>query len=187
MTKSQAPTQAPKPSTESSPSALPATLPVSHPVSHQVSQWLDRYGDLLFDLCQAVLWSQPNAQIAVRAILKDLNLYSRAGKYDIHEREWVLRVACDRLRKMTTKYGRHLSSSERMMLDASLDTAGRLRQFDSYFHRLSTDDQILLLLKDKYDMPYPEIATALGIPAGSLRIQRQQALKVLEEMLWETV
>ncbi len=71
-----------------------------------------------------------------------------------------------------------------MKRDKTESVSGRLENFNAYFHRLSAKDQILLILKDKYDIPYTEIAAALSIPAGSLKVRRQQALKTLEEWLW---
>ena len=161
------------------PSAAPSTSPIDGLV--------ERYGDLLFDLCEAVLWSPTNAQLAIRAILKELGHQSSgsAPRFDEYERAWVLRVACERLRSLAHRYGRRLSPSEQIMLDASLGTDARLKQFDSYFHRLPTEDQLLLLLRDKHGLPYPEISAAMGAPEGSLKIRRQQALRTLEEWLWD--
>jgi DNA-directed RNA polymerase specialized sigma24 family protein len=79
-----------------------------------------------------------------------------------------------------------VTSQEQITLDASGNVSIRLKQFDLYFHRLIPEDQILLLLKDKYGIPYPEIATAMGIPEESLKIKRQQALRTLEEWLWSS-
>jgi DNA-directed RNA polymerase specialized sigma24 family protein len=70
------------------------------------------------------------------------------------------------------------------MLDANSNLDGRFQQFDSYLHRLPVADQILLLLRDKFGIPYTELATALGVPEGSLKLRRQQALKALEDWLW---
>ncbi len=153
-----------------------------------IQQLVDRYGDMVFDLCQAVLWSQPNAQLAFRAIVRDLRRLELAGvKYERYERPWILRVACEKLRSIAVRHGRTLSASERMMLDGALKGDARLRQFDSYFHRLRTDDQILLLLRDKYKLDYAEIAMVMGEPEGSLKMRRQHAMRALDEMLWDTV
>jgi DNA-directed RNA polymerase specialized sigma24 family protein len=47
------------------------------------------------------------------------------------------------------------------------------------------EDQILLLLRDKHGIPYSEIASALRSPEESLKVKRQQALRTLEEWLWD--
>ncbi len=152
--------------------------------SPALDHFVTLYGDLLFDLCSSVLWSPVTGQNTVRKILKTLEKTSKKSSYQRYERAWVLRVACDQLLAVAKRNGRRLTPSEQVMLDANLNTTARLRQFDSYFHKLSTDDQILLLLKDKYGLPYFEISAALNTPEDSLKIKRQQALRALEEWLW---
>lgn len=149
-----------------------------------IDHFVRSYGDLLFDLCESILSSTSNAQIAFRSILKKIRAGSRFQKYSNYERSWVLRIACDKLLNFHRQDGRKVSAEEQIILDANENLALRLKQFNSYFHRLKPEDQILLLLKDKYGIPYPEIAIAMGIPEGSLKVRRQQALRALEEWLW---
>jgi len=150
-----------------------------------IDRYVHSYGDLLFDLCESVLWSSTNAQIAFRSILKDIKRGRRFQKFGAHERSWVLKVACDRLRHLSVRHGRSVSHAERIKLDANENVANRLKHFESYFHRLPIEEKVLLLLKDKYGIPYTEIASAIGIPEGSLKVRRQQALRTLEEWLWD--
>jgi DNA-directed RNA polymerase specialized sigma24 family protein len=149
-----------------------------------LDRMVEQYGDLLFDLAQSVLWSPGNAQIALRKIFKRIRKTSPSNDFQRYERAWVLQTACRELQVFAERYGRKLTPSEQMMLDASTDPEARLRRFDSYFHRLHYDQQILLLLRDKYRLPYSEIAMALQIPESSLKLRRQQALRTLEEWLW---
>ena len=146
---------------------------------------VQRYGDLLFDLCESVLWNPTNAQIAFRSILKTLKKNLSSASYKDHERAWVLRVACQNLRGLSKDHGRLVTASEQIAADSSQNVSNRLKNFDFYFHRLPMDDQMVLLLRDKYGLPYPEIAAALRIPDASLKIRRQQSLRTLEEWLWE--
>lgn len=143
------------------------------------------YGDMLFDLCESVLWSPVNAQLAFRSILKTLRRRRSGHGYTEFERAWILQIACEKLIELSARHGRKLTSSEQIQLDSAQGVASRLKQFDSYFHRLVTEDQILMLLRDKYGMPYPEIASALGVPEPSLKMRRTQALRSLEEWLWD--
>jgi DNA-directed RNA polymerase specialized sigma24 family protein len=152
----------------------------ARPLDHLV----ETYGDLLFDLCESVLWSPANAQLAFRAILKAARPARSDRAYVAHERAWILRLACGVLRPFAERYGRKLAPSEQIMLDSMLTPERRLQQLDSYFHRLSTDDQLLLLLHDKHGLPPEEIASALGAPSGTLQLRRQQALRTLEEWVW---
>ncbi len=143
------------------------------------------YGDLLFDLCESILWSSSSAQSAFQVVLKEIRQQSlRQAAFEHYERAWVLRIACEKLRILVQKQGRRLSPSEQIMLDATLDNKTRLEHFDSYFHRLPTEDQFLLLFRDKYGLPYSEIASAMALPEGSLKTKRQQAFRALEEWLW---
>lgn len=142
------------------------------------------YGDTLFDLCESVLWSTANAQVAFRAILRRIRKLRNEGGYREYERAWVLKIACDVLVDYAAEHGRRLSPPEQVMLDATLEPTTRLKQFDSYFHRLPTSEQLVLLMRDKYGLPYAEISAVLGLPEGSLKLTRQQALRTLEEWLW---
>jgi len=153
--------------------------------AHPVDQVVATYGDVIFDLCESVLWNSTNAQLAFRKIVKELRKSSSHEQFSVHERAWVLRVSCDRLRDLAQNTSRRMTASERIESDATETTAGRLKKFDFYFHRLTLNDQFLLLLRDKYGFAYSEISTALGIPEGSLKTSRQQALRALEEWVWD--
>jgi DNA-directed RNA polymerase specialized sigma24 family protein len=146
---------------------------------------VQQYGDLLFDLCESILWSPTNAQLAFRAILREIKSTQEKNKYTEYERPWVLRIASKKLLEIANKHGRRLTPSEQIMLDATLKFDARIKQFDSYFHRLSAEDQLLLLLRDKFGLSYQEIASATGIPEGSIKMRRQQSLRTIEEWLWE--
>lgn len=167
--------------------SLPKFLAATPTRSPLVDKVIDQYGDLVFDLCATVLWSPSSAQLAFRAILKEIRRIKPQEAYETYERAWILRIACEKLRQMVRRHGRRLSPSEQILLDATLNVQSRLKQFDSYFHRLATEDQILLLLKDKYKLPYAEISAVMAMPEGSLKIKRQQALRTLEEWLWDQV
>jgi DNA-directed RNA polymerase specialized sigma24 family protein len=140
---------------------------------------------MLFDLCESILWNPLNAQLAFRSILKALKRHRDGHGFTEYERAWVLQIACERLIELSERHGRKLTSSEQIQLDSAQNVALRLKQFDSYFHRLVTEDQLLMLLRDKYAIPYAEIASALGAPEANLKIRRAQALRSLEEWLWD--
>lgn len=139
---------------------------------------------MIFDLCQSVLWSKSNAQVAFREIAREIRKTSASEVYQHHERAWILEVTCRKLIRLATKHSRKLSPSEQIMLDATLTVDSRLGLFDSYFHRLGPQDQLVLLLRDKYQIPFSEIASALRTSEGSLKLRRQHALRTMEEWLW---
>ena len=142
------------------------------------------YGDMLFDLCESMLSTSTHAQAAFRLIVKKLHAESKNQKYVNYERPWVLRITCDRLLAIYPHEGRRVSPSEQIRLDANENVTTRLQHFGSYFHRLRPEDQLILLLRDKHAIPLSEVAIALAIPEGSLKIRRQLSLKHLEEWLW---
>ncbi len=143
------------------------------------------YGDLIFDLCESLLQGPIHTQIAFRSILRKIRSGSRFQRYSGYERSWVLRITCDRLLHLSRQKGRHVPLEDLIKLDSSEQVALRLKQFPSYFHRLMPEDQILLLLRDKYGIPYSEISNAMATPEGALKIRRQQALRAIEEWVWK--
>ena len=155
--------------------------PVSEPWINQIIQ---KYGDLLYDLCETILWSPSAAPPAFRAVLLEIKKRRGHENFKDYERAWIIRTAYEKLTRLSATQGRRLTPSEQIMLDSTFKVDARLKQFDSYFHRLSTAEQLLLLLRDKYGIPYPEIAAATGLPEDSLKMRRQQALRTLEEWLW---
>jgi DNA-directed RNA polymerase specialized sigma24 family protein len=143
------------------------------------------YGDMLFDFCESILLSSAEAQYAFRSILKEIRKQTGSDGYHRHERAWVLKVACEKLRSLTVRSQQQLTSSEQVELDAQTDIPSKFQRFDRYFRRLMIEDQILLLFRDKYGLQYPEIASAMTAPEGSLKVRRQQAIRTLEEWLWD--
>jgi len=145
---------------------------------------IETYGDLIYDLCETILWSSNYAQIAFKTIMKEIKKNLKLEPYQKYERTWILGIVHTKLLALSKKYGKNLSPAEKIMLDQGLDSNARLQQFESYFHRLSIENQVLLLLRDKYTIPYDEIAGAFNCPVGSLKISRQQSLRALEEWVW---
>jgi DNA-directed RNA polymerase specialized sigma24 family protein len=153
--------------------------------------WVDRvvatYGDLLYDFCQSLLWSPVDAPDAFRTILRKLVSLRKTESFTKYERPWILQVAFRELRGMKRRNRRALTPAEQVMLDSNPDPRARQRFFDSYFHRLPMDSQLLLLLRDKYGLPLSEVAAVLEIPEASARLQRIQALRLLESWIWSGV
>jgi DNA-directed RNA polymerase specialized sigma24 family protein len=153
-------------------------------MSAHVENVVQLYGDLLFDLCESVLWSPEQAQNAFRSILKEVRTTPAQERFTHYERAWILHIAFEKLKRLSLHHGRKVTSAEQIQIDASPSVAARLKHFGTYFHRLATEEQIVLLLRDKYGLPFNEIASATGLPEGSLKGIRNQALKALESWLW---
>ncbi len=150
--------------------------------------WIDRvhrnYGDVLYDLCQSLLWSSADAPEAYRSILRTLKRQALLGRYEKHERAWIFQIAFYELKKLARRTHRELTPAEQVMLDSNPDPKARMRYFDSYFHRLPLESQFVLLLRDKYGFPMIEIASALESPEESLKLQRLSAFRQLESWIW---
>lgn len=155
------------------------------PTLSPIDKLVQSYGDTLFDLCESLLWDPAQAQIAFREVIQALKKSLPANGYIEHERAWVLRTACDRLKHLSLKNARRITPTEQIQLDSTQGVSNRIKQFEFFFHRLSDDDQLVLLLRDKYGLPYSEIASALDAPEGSLKVRRGQALRSLDEWLWD--
>ena len=149
-----------------------------------IAHFVKEYGDLLFDLCQSLLRNQTNSEIAFRSIIKAIQSKGRFQRYKIHEQGWVLSIAYEKLKDLYQQQLAHHPVNEGIILSATENSTTRFKNFNSYFHRLLIEDQFILLLKDKFNIPYSDISTAMEIPSGSLKTRRQQALRTLEEWLW---
>jgi DNA-directed RNA polymerase specialized sigma24 family protein len=152
--------------------------------SDSLDRILQLYGDLIYDLCESALWDSTSAQVACRMILKTLRREQPSHAFEQNERAWVIQVTCERILALAPRHGRKLTPSEQLKLDSDPHQDSRLRQIPVYFHRLGTEEQLLMLLRDKYGLPYPEIASALGIPEATLKLRRGQALRALEDWVW---
>jgi len=149
--------------------------------------WEQNYGDLVYDLFYSILWNHKGAGTLYLSFWNqmDRELSKEQEHYQKYARPWVLRGAIESVLTGIQKHGRVLTPAEQVMLDANLDVHARQKQFESYLHKLSPQDHILMLLRDKYGLPYEEISAALGLSEGAIRIKRQQALRSLEEWLWD--
>jgi DNA-directed RNA polymerase specialized sigma24 family protein len=154
----------------------------------KTDDWIDgvvlTYGDLLYDLCQTMLWSPADAPDAYRLILRKLARRRRIERFNRYERPWILQIAFRELRGMKRRSSRLLTPAEQVMLDSNPDPHARMRFFDSYFHRLSIESQYLLILRDKYGIPLTEVAAVLEVPEASARLQRLQSLRMLEAWIY---
>lgn len=146
---------------------------------------VEHYGDLLFDLCESILRSHTLAQTAFLEILEEIRGATPEDHYRNHQRAWALRIAYEVLKKLSLQHKRKMTSFEQMELDATPSLGARLKNFDAYFRKLSLEQQILFLLRDKYGLPYVEISNSTGIPEDTLKGFRQQGLKALESWFWE--
>ena len=146
-----------------------------------------KFGDLIYDLFCSILWTKNQADTLYLRFWKETEktLHHLSLRYEKNARAWILQSAVDLVIKSHQKQGGKISPSERIALDQSLNVPVRLKNIRLYLRRLSSQDQILLALRDRYGIPYSEVASILRIPEGALRTKHQQALRSLEEWLWD--
>jgi DNA-directed RNA polymerase specialized sigma24 family protein len=154
------------------------------PLSSATHLSVDRYGDLIYDLCLSTLRNPTQAQITFRRIIKKLK--SQTLSFSKYERGWILSITAKLLIQTHQDSDQNPSAQEQLKLDSETVLEKRLHHFFYYLHRLPIENQILLILKDKHQIPFSDISIALSIPEGSLKLQYQQSLSTLEEWLWKT-
>jgi RNA polymerase sigma factor (sigma-70 family) len=148
--------------------------------------YIQKFGDLIYDLAHSVLWSKVSAENCTKETVRALVRQASQGEAFVQwERSWVISEALKRIRELAPRHSRELTPAEQIMLDNTPSSEDRLGLLESFLHRLAIEDQIILLLRDKYGLPYDEIAAALQSPEGTIKIGRQRALQTLEEWIWK--
>lgn len=157
----------------------------------KTNEWLnhinEKYGDLLFDYSQSLLWNSQIAPEAFRAIFKKIKKYKNSDHFEKYERAWVISIATKVLKKYTWKNPVKITPAEQVMLDSNPNPLTRLKFFDSYYHRLPFLSQVALLLRYKYNVSLEEVGAALYLPVPSLSLRIKQSLNLMEEWIWEKV
>lgn len=146
-----------------------------------------KYGDLIYDITYSTLWSTQAAQKALLPIFKELNSQlSQSGnrRFEDFELEWTLHIMCRQLKKFYGSAARRLSPSEQLMLDSAASGEARAKYFESFFHLLSFDDQVLFLLTDKHGLTLEQACNVLLIPRDTLILKKALALRTLYDSIW---
>ena len=153
------------------------------PATH-INQLIDRYGDMIFDLCQTSLFDPNAIRQAFTHIIRTLKKTLSVNGYTQYEKAWVLRVTCDHLKSVGKNIRNEMSETEHFRSDTSLSPQEKLEAFDTFFLRLPMDQRLAILLHDKYRLELSLISTALGLPEESIKLVRIQGLCSLEEWIW---
>jgi len=142
------------------------------------------YQDLIFDLCQSTLNDLQQSQQVFDSILKTLQKTKTSDRFQIHERSWVFQIACQHILSVHEKLDTQLSCSNQIEMDALASSASRLKHFSAFFQRLQPEDRLLLLMREKYGLPFSEIASTFNLSEESLKSRRDRALRSLEKWIW---
>lgn len=110
--------------------------------------------------------------------------FSKPNRFIKHERARVVQISNEVISGFHKKSAPKAITPTQVMLDTAMSTEERMKNIGEYIRRLPFEDQMIVLLKDKFGLPYPEISAALNIPEGSVKIRRQQTLRALEDWIW---
>lgn len=117
----------------------------------------------------------------------------------VHEinnlRAWIFRVAVNTARDSRQTAWRRkrksLPAEETMVAstlpppDANSEQAEQLGLIRNALRTLREEEQVVFLLRQNGDMTYDEIATALGVPTGTVKTRMRLAVTKLREVLTE--
>lgn len=147
-----------------------------------------KYKDLFFDLASCVTFDADSAHKVFHTALK--NVTRRLHREFRHrilgqwERATLLRLYCQELRNLIPALSPHFANREQLELDAASTAAQRLKRLSDFFKLLPRDEKIILALKDRHQVPVPEIAAALHIPEESVHYRHSRAIAALEPQIW---
>lgn len=119
--------------------------------------------------------------------------FERRARFDLSRedaRPWLLGIATNLIHRHRIAEARTLRSIERFTAmpegsndladrDAAMDAKAAIRALASALRKLPVRDRDALLLFAWADLSYEEIATALGIPIGTVRSRLNRARRVL--------
>ncbi len=151
----------------------------------------DRHLELIWDFIYSIVWNQRGARaifkIETRKISHFRTVRHVQSETPDFQRNWILKQTWEVLSKNYDSHQKKLSASEQVMLDSLFEPELRLKNFESYFHRLNLKEKAVLLFRDKYGFSTSEVASILSISEGSLKLLRQEALSSVEQWIWPSL
>jgi len=144
-------------------------------------------GDRLHAVAHRILrdtdLAEDATQQALLTIWRDLPQLRDPARFDAWSYRLLVR-ACYAEARRTRHWtpGLRLVDTDEPIADASASVADR-DQLERAFRRLSIDHRAVVVLHHYLDMPLPEVADALGIPAGTARSRLHYAMRGLRAAL----
>ena len=118
----------------------------------------ERYSDLLFDLCFSLLPRKSISQSAYKVISKKIKKNQKPDTFEEFERPAVLRTSIHILKKF---YIKEKFVARNLDLNLSSETPDqKLKRLNHFLSKLSFKEQTILLLRDKYGLPYKKLPHA---------------------------
>lgn len=145
------------------------------PLQEEQASWLE-------DLCHQLFPDPLDAQKAFKTVAK--RLVKNPIEESPYQKSWILKAVCQELIPCLRQQSIFLAQAQKEMQEVGASGEWRREQFLIYLHRLMPEDQLILLLRDRYGATNAEVAFALELPLGTLKLRRQFALLCLESWLW---
>ncbi|MFG0326678.1 MAG: sigma-70 family RNA polymerase sigma factor [Phycisphaerales bacterium JB037] len=157
-----------------------------------VRECLDRFGGLVWSLSRRLLATASEAEDAVQEIF--VEIWKSAHRYDpdiASESAFVAMIARRRLIDRQRKAGRtprHEAISDTREASVELPEASLARDDDAgraarAFKELSSEQQRVLSLSIHHGLSHEKIATATGLPLGTVKTHARRGLIRLRELM----
>ncbi len=147
---------------------------------------LESYQNLLHEVCRVALDRTELSQETFKKVVDSLQKVKPSRAFKKHERAWVLRVLCDRITQTSRAHPPKHDPIQESFLESLNDVKEKLPHLKQYLMRLPVENRLLIVLKDRFEIPMAEISLALGIGEDSLKLARAQTLQRINDWLWES-
>lgn len=156
--------------------------------STSITNIITQNGDLIFDLCISMIEDPNKANHTFTAILKEIRNQIESSSVISYQRMWILRIATHHLLRISKPVDRSKTENEAHKQHPSqqhlFPQKPQQQQFEMIFKKLPRLDQLMFLLKEKHKIPIFEISGALDLPTETIKTKRQQALRTIEDWIW---
>lgn len=170
----------------------PVLMRVAAGDASAVRECLDRFGGLVWSLSRRLLATASEAEDAVQEIF--VEIWKSAHRYDpdiASESAFVAMIARRRLIDRQRKAGRtprHEAISDTREASVELPEASLARDDDAgraarAFKELSSEQQRVLSLSIHHGLSHEKIATATGLPLGTVKTHARRGLIRLRELM----
>lgn len=147
--------------------------------SDNVREAVNEYGDILYRICLIMLRNTADAEDAVQETFIKYMLSSPAFNDDEHKKAWLITVASNKCRDMLRFRKRHVTESEELLKNYSLDTesSGILETIAEIPEKF----RIVLTLHYVEGYKVDEIAKIIGKTSSAVKMRLSKGRKLLEE------
>jgi len=127
--------------------------------NQKIAKIVEKYGDLIFDLCESMLGNSALAQLAFRSIIKKIRLELNRSSYEAYERSWVLKLASQELLALVRRRGEVVEPKRQFEIDSHAENQNQTQKLDFYFRRL----RMLLVNCKRINNMSREVKKTMGV------------------------